>query len=503
MTIRKILSFIPIAISLNCFATTYYVSTSGSDSYSGTSTGAAFQTIAKAVSMASSGDIIYVRGGTYVLTSTITISKSGTDGNPISLLAYPDDNQPILDFSTQAFGGKGISLSGNYWHIKGLRIKGAGDNGMYISGSNNKIEFCSFSENRDSGLQLSGGASNNQIINCDSYFNADPPDYGDADGFAVKMDVGSGNSFKGCRSWMNCDDGWDGYLRPADDVTTTLENCWTWRNGYFKDGTDAGASANGNGFKMGGSDDKTLKHNFILKNCLAFYNKDKNFDQNSNKGSMTLYNCTAFGGSRNFVISTDLAAGKTATLTNCVSLNGTYQLGTYVVQQTNSWMAPFTTTSDDFVTIDTAGVSKPRFTDGSLPNITFMHPVQGSDLVDAGTDVGIPFLNSKPDLGFFEFGTPPTEGTILFIGKLENNEKLTIYPSITNNELYISANSNELQSRNILIFNIAGQKFENFGISKSNNSNIINLNVSKLPAGLYFCQMIVGGKTIQGKFIKQ
>ena len=33
---------------------------------------------------------------------------------------------------------------------------------MNVSGSNNTIEFCSFSENRDTGLQLGGGASNNR-----------------------------------------------------------------------------------------------------------------------------------------------------------------------------------------------------------------------------------------------------------------------------------------------------------------------------------------------------
>jgi hypothetical protein len=102
------------------------------------------------------------------------------------------------------------------------------------------------------------------------------------------MDVGSSNSFYGCRSWLNVDDGWVGYLRGTDNVSTTLENCWTWQNGYFKDGTDAGANANGNGFKMGGSDDKLLKHNFTLKNCMAFDNKAKGFDQNNNKGSMIM-----------------------------------------------------------------------------------------------------------------------------------------------------------------------------------------------------------------------
>ena len=68
---------------------------------------------------------------------------------------------------------------------------------MHINGGSfNIIEFCSFSGNGDSGLQLDNGASGNQIINCDSYQNADPPDYGDADGFAPKLSVGGGNSFR-------------------------------------------------------------------------------------------------------------------------------------------------------------------------------------------------------------------------------------------------------------------------------------------------------------------
>ena len=59
---------------------------------------------------------------------------------------------------------RGINLSGSYWYIKGLDIKGAGDNGMNMSGSNNIIEFCSFYENSDTGLQIGGGASNNKLL---------------------------------------------------------------------------------------------------------------------------------------------------------------------------------------------------------------------------------------------------------------------------------------------------------------------------------------------------
>ncbi len=53
----------------------------------------------------------------------------------------------------------------------------------------------------------------------------------------------------------------------ANNVTTTLENCWTWGNGYVKNGADSGPQANGNGFKMGGGDDSKshrLMHRFIL-----------------------------------------------------------------------------------------------------------------------------------------------------------------------------------------------------------------------------------------------
>lgn len=170
-------------ISENALSQTYYVSATGSDSGTGT-LASPFKTIAKAVSVVQAGETIYVRGGTYSLTATITLNKSGTENARISLLAYPGE-KPVLDFSAQTLSGsnRGVVLTGSYWLVRGLDITGAGDNGMLISGGNNNIiELCNFYRNRDSGLQIDNGASNNTIINCDSYFNADPPDYGDADG---------------------------------------------------------------------------------------------------------------------------------------------------------------------------------------------------------------------------------------------------------------------------------------------------------------------------------
>jgi hypothetical protein len=384
-----------------------YVATDGSDANPGT-LAQPFKTITKAISVAVPGDTIYVRGGTYALTTTISMSssKSGTDSLRYFLFAYQSE-RPLLDFSNAATGVKGIRLNASFWHIKGFDIKGAGDNGLEISGgSNNIIERCSFFENRDSGVQLSNGAANNRVINCDSYYNADPPDYGDADGFAPKLTVGTGNYFYGCRAWGNCDDGWDGYLRGANNVTTTLENCWTWGNGYLKDGTDPGSQANGNGFKMGGGDNgnsELLMHHFILKNCLAFENKAKGFDQNNNVGSMTLLNCTGYNNKEaNYRIQRSLNPGQTLTVKNCLSLNGLVQLGAFAIQETNGWMSPFVVTAADFLSLDPSSVSAPRQADGSLPVIEFMHLASGSDLIDAGVDLGIPYNGKAPDLGAFE-----------------------------------------------------------------------------------------------------
>jgi hypothetical protein len=42
---------------------------------------------------------------------------------------------------------------------------------------------------------------------------------------------------------VNVDDGWGGYLRGAENMTTIVENCWTWGNGYLEDGTDPGCKS--------------------------------------------------------------------------------------------------------------------------------------------------------------------------------------------------------------------------------------------------------------------
>ncbi|WP_081990228.1 right-handed parallel beta-helix repeat-containing protein [Psychroserpens sp. Hel_I_66] len=361
--------------------------------------------ILTAIANASQGDTIYVIGGEYMFTSTIQITGSGTNGNLISILPYPTNTiRPKFNFSSMSenSSNRGIELSGSYWYIKGIDVFAAGDNGMHITGDHNLIEFCTFSENADTGLQIDNGAVNNTILNCDSFFNADST-LENADGFACKLNAGSGNKFFGCRAWQNLDDGWDGYLRETDNVTTYYENCWAFKNGYLMNGT-VGAG-DGNGFKTGGSDDKTLKHNASYKNCISAGNLFDGFDHNSNRGDIEIYNCSAFSNGRNISFSSTNIINSLI-IKNTLSFDGNTNdsfSATTADITNNGWQNGLVTSAADFVSIDIDLLASPRNEDGSLPSIDFLKLISSSDLIDAGVNVGLPFNGSAPDIGAFEF----------------------------------------------------------------------------------------------------
>ncbi|NMB80757.1 MAG: T9SS type A sorting domain-containing protein [Ignavibacteria bacterium] len=489
-----------------------FVAPNGNDANSGT-INEPLLNLSAAITKAKAGDTIFVRGGTFNYTATISISKSGTAESRYYIFAY-NKERPVLDFSSQALGGsnRGIRLSNaSYWYIKGLDIKGAGDNGMEISGgSNNIIEFCAFYENRDSGLQLSNGTSNNQIINCDSYNNADPPNsptdrgYDDADGFAPKLTVGSGNYFYGCRAWNNCDDGWDGYLRGANNVTTILENCWSFKNGYLKDGTDPGTGSNGNGFKMGGGDNTNsdrLMHHVTLKRCLAFDNKVKGFDQNNNDGTMTLLNCTGFRNlSADYRITRQVNTGQSVIIKNSLAYLGAVDLGSFVVQEKNGWRSPFNVSANDFVSLDATQATRPRKEDGSLPDITFMNLASGSQFIDAGVDVGLPFKGLAPDLGAFEYDGPSSIHDYDIIPTsvvLHQN-----YPNPFNPKTTISFSLPKEMEIKLEVFDLLGRSIKLLAEGKYHSgTHTLLFNAQGISSGIYFYRLTTGQSSITKRLV--
>jgi len=379
-------------MAYNAYGSKFYVSPEGDDANQGTFENP-YKTIPKAISESIAGDTIFVLKGIYFVTSTIQISssKNGTQENPFHLFAFPGDTV-IIDFYKQTFGDRGISLRADYWHIKGLTVRNAGDNGLYIDGQNNTIEHCTFYGNDDSGLQISGGGAYNMIINCDSYNNADP-DNEDADGFAAKLDIGPGNEFHGCRAWNNSDDGWDLY---ESDDSVVIADCWTFRNGYLPN--ESPSIGNGNGFKVGGN---FIAANHYLKNCISFDNRKYNYHQNNNTGKITIDNSLAWNGEqRNYNFYLDEAGPNS--LTNNISFNG--NLGdkfTNCNMTTNSWQS-IDADEDDFLSLGRKLAKDNRLLSGELPANIFARLTIGSNLIDAGTDVGLPYTGPAPDLGPME-----------------------------------------------------------------------------------------------------
>lgn len=441
-TLKLILSAFLAGISSLVMATNYYAAPDAKDT--GTGAFADPCTITNAWGkLSTAGDTLFLRGGIYYINAKQSINKIGTANARICIFAYPDET-PILDFRGEIYGDPGISLStsSSYMHIKGITIRYAGDNGIINQGNNTIIENCTFYGNCDTGLQHKTGGGN-LIKNCDSYANFDyksvntdlTPNYGgNADGFADKQFTNTNsNTYEGCRAWNNSDDAWDFFQRIGH---TYLKNCVSYKNGpatydmsnHPRATTDAAWFANfsaaqlaaytnygnGNGFKLGGD---YTSHDATLTNCLSVGHKKtsavRGYDQNNNAGSITIYNCSAYDNSVNFgfynTTATD-GSGNTADLTikNCVALTSS-SANTYpsnLTSSNNSWNTTgVTLNTADFISMDTTVILSARQADGSLPNIVFMQIADGSDLIDAGTNVGLPYSGTAPDLGCFEKGT--------------------------------------------------------------------------------------------------
>jgi hypothetical protein len=392
-----------------------YVATNGLDTNPGTIT-QPFKTLNKALAQITPGQTIFMRGGVYSYTDTITLSQSANDVNLYKIWAYAAE-KPVLDFSGAPFGARGFTITGSYWHLRGLEIRYAPDNAIKIEGSYNIVENCGLHHNQDTGLQIGlatesvnpGGtlAAHNQVINCDSYRNYDVATNGsNADGFAAKLHPGPGNVFSGSRAWENADDGWDMFLT---EYPVLIENSWTWHNGDPAIFNHVGPwGGNGNGFKVGGGDNHA-QH--VLQNCLAFDHKygpgsgTKGFDQNHNLSGITIYNSVAWDNAINFSFYEVPTDGTHHVLKNNVGFNwvsSNVNLSADTIQAANSWTLTVTANISDFLSLDATLASAPRQADGSLPLNDFARLVNDSDLIDVGVDVGIPFLGLAPDLGAFE-----------------------------------------------------------------------------------------------------
>mgnify|MGYP003298775804 CR=1 FL=1 len=442
---KQLLFTMLMLCALGANATNYYVAPNA------TGDGTSYEKPAElvtAISQLTSGDTLFLLGGQYDYSTKISVgsSKSGTEAKRTVVCAYPGET-PILDFRNMVYGERGLSIGdgATYIHVKDLTIRYAGKNGLINYGSYCLFENLDVYGCGDSGIQMKNGG-NNVIRNCDSHDNFDyqlggvnAADYGgNADGFADKQHSGAANSYYGCRAWNNSDDGWDFFQRVTNGSTTIMENCVCYANGpeyydmtnhprYEKDKTwfdqfqedrtvtDADGAkmtvslskyynwGNGNGFKLGGG---STVHNVALYRCLSVQNTVRGFDQNNNFGDMVIYNASAYDNGTDYGFGN--GNGGNLIIKNSVSLksrSANYFKCSKVTNVNNSWnTSGVSCTEADFFSLDVSLILQPRETNGEISTTTFMQLKEGSDLIDAGVDVDLPYGGEAPDMGCFEVG---------------------------------------------------------------------------------------------------
>jgi len=414
---RVFFSFLVLLLCSISYGRTFYLSPQGADSNPGT-LDQPFFTLNKAWSLLAPGDTIYLRGGIYQYKSTQYLTnKEGSSSKLIKVWSYPDEQPIITRNPSSDFAytwASGILFSGNYFHWKGIEITGftQQDNKVYtglrVSDANNNIFEQINSHHNGHGCVITGKSGNNLVLNSDFHHNQDPltsPKYDDADGLEIcYIPAGFTNTVKGCRFWWNSDDGIDLW---QNDGMVVIEDCWSWNNGFIPDTYEI--AGNGNGFKLGIT---TINHGAkvlrVLRNCVAYNNRVRGFDQNNALCAMELYNNTAYkNGTNGFVLNYKEIFCK---VKNCISYENSLMpaISKSSIVESNAFLDDKLTTKesslsdDDFISLDGSQLIWKRKTDGSLPDIEFLNLNAGSQLIDNGVDVGMPYYGKAPDIGAFE-----------------------------------------------------------------------------------------------------
>ncbi len=388
-----ILALLPTA----SFATTFFVSTTGSDSNSGTSS-SPFKSLTKAQSVASSGDTVSIRGGTY---SSFTIAGSDANYNfvhnitksGITYAAFTGET-PIFNFSSIttakrvagfhiASGVTGVTFRG--FIVTGVPVGSQKQSECFRIEGAAAFDRVTCHDNAANGFYFTTNSSGS-CTNCDSYNNigTTSASIGNTDGFGAHS---HGVTFSFCRSWHNSDDGYDCI---SSTSANTFDHCWAY---------NMTAGGDSNGFKVGGYGSGSVPSTVpvhTVKFCLSANNNAHGFYANHQPGkSATWTNNTAYnnaGGNFDMLERVSPTDATDIAGTREVMHNNLAYLGTAIKdsnlsaanESNNSWTKSVTVSSGDFQSTDATQMDNGRHSDGTLPTITFMHLVSGSDLSGLG-----------------------------------------------------------------------------------------------------------------------
>lgn len=434
---KKLLSFL-LLIPFFSFGNIVYMSPSGSDGNPGTFASPKFSLEAAVGARSSSSDTIYVRGGTFQFTGEQdVIGVTGHSTNYLKIWAYPGESPvwtrsssyiPVIGVETDLIYFESVS----YVWMKGIEIANYTQSATlpyWFAFRGNDLSNCIFEQinyhDNVGAFTLRGDFTTGNVFrNCDFYRNQDPystPAYDGADGLNITYvnNTSAVNYVYGCRAWWNADDGFDFW---ENEGIVYMDSCWGYWNGFIPGTFTTGG--NGSGFKFGRADYTGASSRRIITRCIASFNRNWGFVENENIAAMTFTNNTAVNnGTLNWWFG-DWGAGSPKTFINNVSQGGGclfdvcgYSFNANSILTTNSWQNGITVNNSDWQSTDSTLLNSSRSSNGTLPNIAYLKPVAGSDLVNAGTESGY-----GDDIGAMQYSStpppaPPVQNGFMLRGK--------------------------------------------------------------------------------------
>ena len=466
-------------------------------------------------------------------------SPTGHDGtaeNPICYFNYPGET-PILDGSlmdvSEGMGSNSglVIYSADFLKFKGLTFRNIWQKQAGITAGGIMAWTCSnlTFENitvHDVGGRAFGYLSTigqytvathpediyeivydtTRFINCDAYNIADslattPGNAGD--GFKVDQEEEAYLYFEGCRTWNHSDDGLD----ISGRARVIVNNCW-----FFDAITQIGENnTEGNGFKFGmnrttsgdGWEIDELRvsvTNSIVTNCnIGFDEAHTHFWQRDD-----IFNNFAYNNGGGFSVVTSAFAGDTLRdniYRNNISYNNDRNSlidgSKTLVMDHNTWRYcagcmnwaednPDVTVSDaDFVSLDATQLNDARQSDGSLPVVTFGRLAGTSDLIGAGTNVG---MSVTPDMGidwaYLDSGSEIPDPEVDYVATIYSNNASSVKSvTVTTGGNITSDGGATVTERGIVWGTSANPTTSNNKITTTGTTGSYSITISGLSGG--------------------
>ena len=238
---------VSLLVSVPVFPATYVVDPAGDDANAGDA-GTPWRTIKHAASSVAAGDTVIVHAGTY--RESVSVSRSGAAGSPISFVADPGAVlvSPNPSASCEAFNIldgvsfitlQGIEATGGFDETIFVRpgahdisIEGCNLHhnraGVIVSNAYNiVVQGCALHDNVRVGVRIAGSAHDVTVVDTDSFLNGNRNTCdSNVDGFAVTP-LAQNITFQRTRAYQNGGDGYDfkGDQVIADGVESFENTC--------------------------------------------------------------------------------------------------------------------------------------------------------------------------------------------------------------------------------------------------------------------------------------